>query len=361
MTETAGLARALQRATMRFDPNTLREYVDDTESLWAIREEMTARFPTLHLDVDRARLLGLKVVASRLLGDFEAAMSDGKQALELAESTGRDLLIAPARARLARVHAWRQEFEEADRLFAMAEAGELPRGLIASVRLHAGLSCIAQGRLIEALIHLERALDDSSGDEWFTSIAEYALDASHRRAGAYGFGPRPRSWAERAGHPAPRPFRDRDTGRYGFKDAEGRAVIVSAFERVGDFRGGVATVQRNGLWGAITREGRTVVPFLYDEMRTEMPDGRSVEGFVDGVVGVDRRGGKGAVDRTGRLVVPPHYRQVVCHPGGFAVCSTYGQWGAIDRDGQEILPERYRKEQVLSRLESFIVVDNGPL
>jgi len=360
MTETAGLARALQRATMRFDPNTLREYVDDAESLWAVREEMSARLPTLNLDVDRARLLGLKVVASRLLGDFETAMTDGKQALEIAEATGRDLIVAPARARLARVHAWRNEHDEADRLFALAEAGDLPRGLIASVRLHAGLSCIAQGRLIEALIHLERALDNSNNDEWLTSIAAYALDAAHRRASAYGFGPRPRSWAERAQNPAPRPFRDRETGRYGYKDDSGHAVIMSAFDQVGDFRGGVATVKR-GLWGAISREGRTVVPFLYDEMRTEMPDGRTVDGFVDGVVGVDRRGGKGAVDRTGKLVVPPKYRQVLAHPGGFAVCTSFGQWGAIDREGVEVLPERYRREQVLSRLESFIVVDNGPL
>ena len=361
MTETAGLARALQRATMRFDPNTLREYVDDAESLWAVREEMTSRLPTLKADLDRARLLGLKVVASRLLGDFDTAITDGILALKIAERTGRDLIIAPARARLARVYAWKSEFDEADRLFALAEAGELPRPLVASVKLYAGLSCIAQGRLIEALIDLERALDNSGGDdEWLTSIATYALDAAHRRAGAYGFGPRPRSWAERAHHPAPRPYRDRDSGRYGFKDAEGKPVIQDAFEQVGDFRGGIATVRR-GLWGAISREGQTVVPFLYDEMRTEMPDGRAIDGFVDGVLGIELRGHKGAVDRSGKLVVPPKYRQVLCHPGGFAVCTSFGQWGAIDRDGNEVLPERYRREQVLSRLESFVVVDNGPL
>lgn len=354
----ADLRAALLHALGPIDTNTLSDQVTDQQIVAAVGAETSSRLDKAVSDVDRCRLLGVRTVAYRLRGELSEAETDAKSALSFAENIGTDLLLSPMRARLAQVKRLKGEFDEADRLFALAEAGELPRRLIGRVRACAALSCIAQRRLTEALLHLERAIEYTS-DETTTASMAMELELVYRLA-SDGFGPPPRAWEERAGYPAPRRFQDPRSGKWGFLDQNRRPTIPATFAEAGEFRGGIAAV-RERAWGAIDTSGALTVPFLYDRMRTTLPDGRTVTGFVDGVAVVDRRGAKGVINRKGKIILPPHHRDIIVHPAGYAIDNGASTWGARDHGGDELVPPRFSKEEVLQRLDGFILVDEGPL
>ncbi|HZE41818.1 MAG TPA: WG repeat-containing protein [Stackebrandtia sp.] len=354
----ADLRAALHRALGPIDIDTLNPQVSDPQIMSAIANEASNRLDNTFDEADRARLLGVRSVAQRALGELSGAEADAKTALSNAERIGTDLLLAPARARLGQVMRNRGDYAQADKLYALAEAGELPRRFLGRVRACAALSCISQRRLTEALLHLERATEYTS-DEATTASMAPALELVYRLA-VEGFGPSPRSWAERADFPAPRLFQDPRSGGWGYLGPDKSVVIPAAFAEAGEFRGGIAAV-RERAWGAINTAGEQVVPFLYDRVSTTMPDGRSVVGFVDGVAVVDRRGAKGLVNRTGKVILPPHHRDIVVHPAGYAIDHGSSTWSAVNHNGEEIVPARFRRADVLQRLDGMVNVDDGPL
>ena len=107
----------------RFHHETLRELVENADELRAVRDRLTEKLEHGRRDnAARARLLSLRAVVSRILGDLGKALADGKLALAHAEATGELRRIAIAQARLAHVLQWRGDFAEADRLFAEANS-----------------------------------------------------------------------------------------------------------------------------------------------------------------------------------------------------------------------------------------------
>nr|WP_255672178.1 WG repeat-containing protein [Glycomyces amatae] len=190
-------------------------------------------------------------------------------------------------------------------------------------------------------------------------IVETALGLIEERAAKAGFGPPPRGWPERAGHPAPERFQDSQTGRWGYLGPNGRPVVQAAFSQAGDFRGGVAAVCQAD-WGAIDRNGTVVVPMLYGAMETPTADGRTVTGFVNGVAVAAQRGRVLVVHKSGRVVVPPRYQRVEVHPAGFLVTDGYS-WGALGLDGGEVVPARTERAEALRTLDAVVSIDDGPL
>lgn len=354
----ADLRAALLRALGPLDVDTLQLYVLDPATVTAIGDEATKRLHTVTDEADRCRLIGTRSVTHRVLGNLDGALTDAKAAVEIAERVGTELLLSPSRARLAQVMRIKGEFETADRLFALAEAGELPPRLIGRVRVWSAVSCVVQGRLTEALLHLERAIEYTS-DEFTTAIADTTLELVYRLAGK-GFGPSPRPWEERACYPAPRRFQDPRNGKWGFLDSDQRACVPATFIEAGEFRAGIAAVRERN-WGAIDTNGAISVPFLYDEINTVLPDGRNIMGFVDGVAVVSRRGAKGIINRGGKVILPLHHRGIVVHPAGYAIDTGSATWGARDHKGDEIVAARYSRADVLRRLDTLVLVDDGPL
>ncbi len=93
-----------------FDPDTLREQVegDEVTALEEIRDQLTDKLDEAGDNPTRARLLSLRAVVSRILGDLLKAFADAKLALAHAEATGELRRIAIAQARLAHVLQWRE-------------------------------------------------------------------------------------------------------------------------------------------------------------------------------------------------------------------------------------------------------------
>jgi tetratricopeptide (TPR) repeat protein len=367
----------------RFDPDTLREQIegDEVGELQEIRDLLTAKLNTVEDNPSRARLLSLRAVVSRILNDLPKAFADGKLALAHAEATGELRRIAIAQARLAHVLQWREEFEEADRLFTQANSSELPDRLRATMHQHTGKCAYDQGRYMEACNHFELALDlRKEEDPELIAQTELALDAVFRRVAEKGWGPYPRSREEILNiRKPPAPALDETTQRWGFVTSNGEFCIGPGYVDVQPFRDGVAWVQRHGAetWELIDDGGRSLidptagylgVSSFSDGLAWVSRDGTTrwiaidknntvlistgfedVRPFRRGVAAVRRNNRWGAVDGVGRMVVPFQFDgfATALHDGryidgfndeGLAVVSLSGRKGVVDRSGRVIVP-----------------------
>ena len=421
----------------RFHHETLRELVEDPDELRSIRDQLTAKVDVATDNAARARLLSLRAVVSRILGDLGKAFSDGKLALAHAEATGELRRISIAQARLAHVLQWRGDYAEADRLNALANSPELPDRLRATMHEHAGRSCYDQGRYIEACNHFEKALDLRKVDDpELIARTEQALDAVLAKVATNGLGPYPRDEDEILQlHKPPKPSFSEKVQRWGYVDPAGDWAIAPSyaevqpfkegvawvrrpetepwelidesgevlifaslgylgvgsfhdglawvshngrsnwlaidksgdvainigFEDVRPFRGGVAAVKRGG-WGAIDKNGRTVLPPQYTGFSTALTDGRYVDGFTDeGLAVVDSGGRKGVVDRNGRVLVPPRFPALVIHPVAFLVGGGQGLWGALDRRGEPLIDIVHGSRAAVTEEIDRLLADTKPV
>jgi tetratricopeptide (TPR) repeat protein len=325
----------------RFDPDTLREVVEGEEidELREIRDLLTQKLNARADNPTRARLLSLRAVVSRILGDLHQALADGKLALAHAEATGELRRIAIAQARLAHVLQWRGEYAEADRLFTLANSTELPDRLRATMHQHCGKSSYDQGRFIEACNHFELALElRKEEDPDLIAQTELALDAVFRRVAQQGWGPYPRNREEilQIRRP-PTPKLDERTQRWGFADATDEFCIPAGYADVQPFRDSVAWVQRPGAatWELIDEAGRVLI---------EPQSGYlGVGSFSDGLAWVSRDGTTRwiAIDKSNTVLISTGFEDVRPFRRGLAAVKRGGRWGAVDGVGRVVVPFRY--------------------
>ncbi|SDZ05566.1 WG containing repeat-containing protein [Micromonospora pattaloongensis] len=322
----------------RFHHETLRELVEDPDELRAIRDRLTEKLEPATDNRTRARLLSLRAVVSRILGDLGKALSDGKLALAHAEATGELRRIAIAQARLAHVLQWRGDFAEADRLFEEANSSELPDRLRATMHEHAGRSCYDQGRYIEACNHFERALElRKVEDPDLIARTELALDAVLTKVAQKGWGPYPRSRDEvLQAHRPPAPRFSERVQRWGYADADGELAIAPSYADVQPFRDGVAWVRRpeTETWELIDETGELLVGASAGYL--------GVGSFSDGLAWVSRNGAGSwiAIDKTNTVVISEGFDDVRPFRRGVAAVRK-GGWGAVDKSGRLVVPTRY--------------------
>ncbi|MFB9183396.1 WG repeat-containing protein [Dactylosporangium sucinum] len=325
----------------RFDPDTLREQIegDEVQQLTDIRDQLTAKLNGVADNPTRARLLSLRAVVSRILGDLPKAFADGKLALAHAEATGELRRIAIAQARLAHVLQWREEFEEADRLFTLANSSELPDRLRATMHQHAGKCAYDQGRYMEACNHFERALDlRKEEDPELIAQTELALDAVFRRVAEKGWGPYPRTREETLQiRKPPSPAFDEQTQRWGYVDPQGNFVIGPGYLDVQPFRDGVSWVQRQGSesWELIDDTGRVLIEPTAGYL--------GVGSFSDGVAWVSRDGTTRwiAIDKANTVLISTGYDDVRPFRRGVAAVRRGRHWGAVDGVGRVVVSFQY--------------------
>ncbi|MCW2642044.1 MAG: hypothetical protein JWP76_4350 [Dactylosporangium sp.] len=337
----ADAEQVLAEYRWQFDPDTLREVVEGAavDDLTEVHRLLTAKLDAIVDNGPRARLLSLRAVVSRILGDLDQALADGKRAVAHAEATGELRRIAIAQARLAHVLQWRGEYVEADRLFTLANSTELPDRLRAAIHQHTGKCAYDQGRFIEACNHFEKALE-LRGEEDPDLIAqtELALDAVFRRVAEADWGPYPRSRDEilQVRKPLTATL-DQHTRRWGFTDDLGVFRIPPRFTDVQPFRDGVAWVQRPGTrnWELIDDGGE----LLIDQTSGYL----GVSDFSDGAAWVSRNGATGwiAIDKANTVLIATGFDDVRPFRRGLAPVRRGGRWGAVDISGRLIVPLRY--------------------
>ena len=141
-----------------------------------------------------------------------------------------------------------------------------------------------------------------------------------------------------------------------FLGLDGEMLFSQTFEDARPFDTGVAVVCRFGKYGAIDRNGNTVIPFEYDWI-----NGLGRPGS-DKMVGAKKHGKYGVIDREGNVIIDFRYDEVTCSRTGLIEVSFKGRgrysckYGVIDTDGDTILPCIYDQ---IDCMESVIGVNIG--
>jgi tetratricopeptide (TPR) repeat protein len=323
---------ALAAVRIGFDPTTLHELPENIYELHRIRDSLTSKIDVAADNASRARLLGLRAVVGRMLGDLRPALSDAKMALTHAEHTGQLRRIAVAQARLANVLVRLDELDEADRLFALANSAELPDRLRATIHHYAGKCSFEQNRYIEACQHFEKALElRRDGDPELVAATEVALDALFSRVAERGWGPYPRTREEilHIRRPPVPAFNER-YDRWGYQNADGEWPVAPQFADVQPFRDGVAWVRPVGIetWGLIDEVGRPLIDPRVGYL--------GVGSFSDGLAWVSKDGQAGwfAIDKANRVVIKAQFDDVRPFRRGIAIVRQRGRWGAVESNGR---------------------------
>jgi hypothetical protein len=317
---------------VRTDPATLHEVPENVYELFKIRESLTDKINATTDNGARARLLGLRAVVARYLGELQESYNDATMAVSHAEATGQPRRIAVAQCRLANVLVRLRQLDEADRLFTLANTPELPDRLRATIHHYAGKCAYEQDRYIEATQHFEKALElRRDGDPELVAATEVALDALFTRVAQRGWGPYPRSRDEiLRTHKPPVPTFEERYDRWGYRNDDGSWPIGPQFADVQPFRDGVAWIRPVGIetWGLIAEDGRLLI-----DPRTGY---LGVASFSDDVawVSADGTGGWFAIDKSNRVVIQSAFDDVRPFRRGIAVVRERGKWGAVEKNGR---------------------------
>jgi WG containing repeat len=141
------------------------------------------------------------------------------------------------------------------------------------------------------------------------------------------------AWTDRLFPIFVREGRSRKRYKAGYIDCLGNIVIPPTFQHAYPFRNGVATVQQNGLWGAINPNGEFVIPAMYTGplIFTE-----GLASFSAGHVNAPYKAG--VMSLTGEILIKPRYRSISHFSGGLACVYTGELYGYIDRSGNQVIP-----------------------
>lgn len=158
-----------------------------------------------------------------------------------------------------------------------------------------------------------------------------------------------------------------DSFSYGctFIDTMGRQVFDPVFDNVMPYNEGYAPVFRYQRWGLIDRDGREVLPIMYETLTTThngiffagSPEGmalfnysmKPLTGFVytwvnnlsDGRIGVKRGEKYGFIDTLGHEVIPCIYDEIGLFQQGRTLARVGKYYGIIDTAGRVVLPFEY--------------------
>ena len=123
-------------------------------------------------------------------------------------------------------------------------------------------------------------------------------------------------------------------GKYGFLDRQGREVIPCIYDEISLFGSGRAMVGLNNRYGIVDTTGRLVLPIEYE---STTPKGERYV-YRDDRALVEKGGKMGYVDLDGNLVIPLYFEEAYQFSEGLASVRFNGMWGYIDTKGDIFMP-----------------------
>lgn len=128
-------------------------------------------------------------------------------------------------------------------------------------------------------------------------------------------------------------------GKYGYVDSVGNVIVPPLYEKVWDYRDGVAWVMKDSLWGSINRTGELIVPYQYKHIWNFQPEVYEQNRCIG--VSKDMRY-RGVVDyKTGEEILPCKYHQ----PYTFEVDDSEYFCYVDDKDRPIFINKKTGKEQ----------------
>jgi len=135
---------------------------------------------------------------------------------------------------------------------------------------------------------------------------------------------------------------------YGYVDKEGKLVVPLIYDDAISFSEGFAAVHKNGKWGFIDSTGKVVAEPQYEE----------VSSFYEGMAAVRKQNKFGFIDVTMKVVIPFEFEIARRFSEGLApVCNEKGLWGYIDKKGKLSLNYRYNFADLFANGKARVMKD----
>lgn len=115
-------------------------------------------------------------------------------------------------------------------------------------------------------------------------------------------------------------------GKWGFKDKNGKEVIPPIYDEVFNFKDDVACVERKELFGYITRDNEMIIPYKY----------QVASSFSEGLACVGNDSKCGYINKTGEVVIPFIYDAGTPFVNGIAQVKQKDRWGTYDIRTKEV-------------------------
>lgn len=176
----------------------------------------------------------------------------------------------------------------------------------------------------------------------------------------------------------------RSTGKWGYINKKGEAVIPFIFENAGPFHDGLACVSKgNRKYGYINEAGELVISYKYsysDDFKNGYCVATIVTGAIAGKTGIkgDPNYGKtyradefvsGLIDKTGREIIPIKYKGGLL-TGGPGVLefsedlvavrdNSSKKWGYFDGNGKMVIPFKYGEAKAFQNGMARVEIEPG--
>ena len=134
---------------------------------------------------------------------------------------------------------------------------------------------------------------------------------------------------------------DGKDGRHALYDFDGNEILPPRADDFFAIDFGLLAVEKDGLWGIATADGRFVVPPVF----------QNIDGFDERGWSCADRGRDGPTvffDREGRIALAPDVDHADPFFDDLAAARRDGKWGAIDREGRTVLPFRFGHVEAFS-------------
>lgn len=115
-------------------------------------------------------------------------------------------------------------------------------------------------------------------------------------------------------------------GKWGFKDKNGKEVIPPIYDEVFNFKEDVACVERKELFGYITRDNEMIIPYKYEWASS----------FSEGLACVGDDSKCGYINKQGEVVIPFIFDAGTPFVGGVAQVKQNGRWGTYCLQTKEV-------------------------
>ena len=121
--------------------------------------------------------------------------------------------------------------------------------------------------------------------------------------------------------------------KHGFVDKNGKVVVPLIYDEALTFSDGLAAVMQNNKWGYLDSTGKMVVELQYSEAMS----------FHNGMAVVVKGGNYGFINEKGTVVIPFEFggARGFSADGLAPVMNAKGKWGYIDKKGKVVIPFKY--------------------
>ena len=125
--------------------------------------------------------------------------------------------------------------------------------------------------------------------------------------------------------------------KWGLMDSDGKIVLPPNYNAIGEFKQfGYAVMQREGGVGMLNKQGKEIVPPIYDDLKT----------LDSTLISVMKDGAWRVINLQGKTVLEPGYGQVKILNKQFLAFSRNHQWGVVDVQGKTVAPPAYESVEL---------------